>query len=80
MSHALTQLDPPVPVYILKTETEAGNHRSWPGGEGYAVALIDYGQEYTTLWKVIFDDGGEIWDIPQSHVRGQRNASMERHT
>lgn len=60
----ILQLDPTIPVFT-------------PKGEGYAVALIDYSQEHTTLWKVILDTG-EVWDFPQSEVRGCWNYSMER--
>jgi hypothetical protein len=78
VSHAqLTQLDPPIPVKVVRSRAP-GSHRSWPEGTGYAVALIDYSQEHNMLWKVIFDDSGEIWDIPQPYIRGAHNVSMER--
>jgi hypothetical protein len=50
----------------------------WPAGKAIAIAWIDYSQEHSTLFKVAMDDGGEIWDVPQSHVRLQTNISMRR--
>lgn len=62
----ILQLNPAIPVYIPSRQQE-----------GYAIALIDYSQEHFTLWKVALENG-EIWDIPQSGVRLQKNISMGR--
>lgn len=61
----MIQLDPMLPL-----ETQRG--------KGFAFALIDYSQEHDTLYKVIISATGEIWDIPQSQVRGVVNISMGR--
>ena len=45
---ALTQLNPPLPLHVVDR------------GSGFAVAVIDYGQEFDLLWIVAMDDGGEI--------------------
>ncbi len=65
MSQQLLQLDPMLPVRTVK-------------GDGFAFALIDYGQEADTLYKVIITETSEIWDLPQSQVRGAKNISMGR--
>jgi hypothetical protein len=63
---ALTQLDPPLPMSVIDK------------GDGYAVAVIDYGQEFDLLWVVALNDGGEIWCAPNPRVRMQANWSMGR--
>ena len=71
---SFTQLNPPIPVHVIAKSTS----RTWPEGPGYAIAMIDYSQEHSTLWKVAMQAGGEVWDVPQSYVRLQHNISMER--
>lgn len=61
----MIQLEPMLPVRT-------------PHGPGYAFVLIDYGQEFDTLYKTIITATGEIWDLPQSQVRGVKNYSMGR--
>lgn len=61
----ITQLNPSIPVYT-------------PKGEGYAVMVTDYSSEHNRLWTVILDKDGEVWDFPQSEIRGCWNYSMER--
>jgi hypothetical protein len=34
--------------------------------------------EHDTLWKVIITSTGEVWDLPQSQIRGVKNISMGR--
>jgi len=63
---ALTQLDPPIPLHVVDR------------GSGFAIAVIDYGQEFDLLWVVGMDDGGELWCVPNSQVRLQTNYSMGR--
>jgi hypothetical protein len=63
---AFTQLDPPIPLTVLDK------------GDGYAVAVIDYGQEFDLLWVVALNDSGEIWSAPNPQVRMQGNWSMGR--
>ena len=61
-----TQLDPPLPLHVVDR------------GSGYAIAVIDYGQEHDLRWVVGRDDGGEIWCVPIPPVRLQANWSMGR--
>jgi hypothetical protein len=61
----MLQLHPMLPVDTCK-------------GAGFAFVLIDYGQEHDTLYKTIITATGEIWDLPQSQVRGVKNISMGR--
>ena len=68
----MIQLNPMLPVWI------EANDKAWPGGNGYAIALMDYSQEHHTLWLVATDAAGELWWVPQSHVRMQYNPSMGR--
>lgn len=63
---AFTQLDPPIPLHVVDR------------GSGFAIAVIDYGQEFDLLWVVGMDDGGEIWCVPNPQVRLQANWSMGR--
>jgi hypothetical protein len=63
---AFTQLDPPIPLTVLDK------------GDGFAVAVIDYGQEFDLLWVVALNDSGEIWSAPNPQVRMQGNWSMGR--
>ncbi|MEP2234379.1 MAG: hypothetical protein ABJM58_00335 [Alteripontixanthobacter sp.] len=62
----LTQLDPPIPLHVLGK------------GDGYALAVIDYGQEHNLLWVTAIDETGEIWCAPNPQVRMQKNWSMGR--
>jgi hypothetical protein len=63
---AFTQLDPPIPLTVLEK------------GDGFAVGVIDYGQEFDLLWVVALNDSGEIWSAPNPQVRMQGNWSMGR--
>jgi len=58
-----TQLAPTVPV-------------STPHGKGYALAVIDYGQEHHLLWVVASDDDGAIWTVANPDVRVRPNETM----
>ena len=60
-----TQLNPPLPLKTAK-------------GDGYALAVIDYGLEHNLLWVVALDDNGEIWCVPNSEVRMHSNWSAGR--
>lgn len=60
-----TQLNPPLPMKTSK-------------GDGYALAVIDYGLEHNLLWVVALDDSGEIWCVPNSEVRVPSNWSAGR--
>lgn len=63
---AFTQLDPPIPLTVLEK------------GDGFAVGVIDYGQEFDLLWVVALNESGEIWSAPNPQVRMQANWSMGR--
>ena len=62
-----TQLDPPIPL-------------DTPKCSGYALGVIDYGLEHSLLWVVALDDSGEIWCVPNSDARAQKNWSAGRRT
>ena len=51
---SFTQLNPPLPVQVIDK------------GEGYAVAVIDYGQEHSLIWVTAITDSGELWCAPNS--------------
>ncbi|WP_374406055.1 hypothetical protein [Pelagerythrobacter sp.] len=61
-----TQLNPPIPLHVLEK------------GDGYAIGLIDYGQEHNLIWVTAIDATGEIWCAPNPTVRMQRNWTMGR--
>lgn len=61
-----TQLDPPIPLDVIGK------------GSGYALAVIDYGQEHNLIWVTALDDSGEIWCAPNPTVRMQKNWTMGR--
>jgi len=61
----MMQLDPTLPV-------------ATPKGRGYAIAVIDYGQEHHLLWVCVMDAGGEIWTVPNPEVRVLHNWTMGR--
>lgn len=61
-----TQLNPPIPIHVLGT------------GDGYALGVIDYGQEHNLLWVTAIDATGEIWCAPNPEVRMQQNWTMGR--
>ena len=60
------QLDPPIPLHVLDK------------GAGYAIAVIDYGQEHNLIWVTALNDTGEIWCAPNPRVRLQSNWTMGR--
>jgi hypothetical protein len=61
-----TQLNPPIPLTVLDK------------GNGYAVGVIDYGQEHNLIWVTALSDSGEIWCAPNPKVRFQNNWTMGR--
>jgi len=60
----LTQLSPTLPV-------------TTPQGAGYAIAVIDYGQEHHLMWVCVMDVDGEILVVPNPDVKVW---TMGRHT
>lgn len=63
---SFTQLNPPLPLTILDK------------GKGYAIGVIDYGQEHNLIWVTALDESGEIWCAPNPIVRFQSNWTMGR--
>lgn len=61
-----TQLNPPIPVDVIDR------------GSGYAIAVIDYGQEHNLIWVTAINDTGEICCAPNPKVRMARNWTMGR--
>ncbi|GEM_PF-1631499 len=60
-----TQLNPTLPLHVLGK------------GNGYALGLIDYGQEHHLIWVTALDSG-EIWCAPNPEVRMLANWTMGR--
>lgn len=60
------QLDPPIPLHVLDK------------GPGFAIAVIDYGQEHNLIWVTAINETGEIWCAPNPKVRLQPNWTMGR--
>ena len=61
-----TQLNPPSPLHVLDK------------GDGYAIGVIDYGQEHNLIWVTAIDATGEIGCAPNPGVRMQTNWTMGR--
>ena len=61
-----TQLDPTLPLHVLGK------------GDGFAIAVIDYGQEHNLVWVTAICGTGEIWCAPNPQVRMQANWTMNR--
>jgi len=59
------QLEPTLPVIT-------------PKGKGYAIIMIDYGQEHDLLWTCVIDDTGEIWTYKNPEIRVQNNITFKR--
>lgn len=60
------QLDPPIPLHVIGK------------GDGFAIGLIDYGQEHNLIWVTAISESGEIWCAPNPIVRMQGNWTMGR--
>ena len=63
---AFTQLNPTLPVTVIGK------------GDGYAFAVIDYGQEHNLIWVTALNESGEIWCAPNPLVRVTGNWTMGR--
>jgi hypothetical protein len=61
-----TQLNPTIPLHVLGK------------GDGYAIGMIDYGQEHNLIWVTAIDETGEIWCAPNHKVRLGKNWTMGR--
>ncbi len=60
------QLRPPIPLHVLDR------------GDGFAIAVIDYGQEHNLIWVTAINETAEIWCAPNHQVRLQKNWTMGR--
>lgn len=60
------QLNPPIPLYVIDR------------GTGFALGVIDYGQEHNLIWVTAIDATGEIWCAPNPMVRMQKNWTLGR--
>lgn len=63
---AFTQLNPPIPLTVEDK------------GKGFAIGMIDYGQEHNLIWVTAISETGEIWCAPNPKVRVQPNWTMGR--
>ena len=63
---SFSQLNPPIPVSIIGK------------GDGFAIAVIDYGQEHNLIWVTAINDTAEVWCAPNPLVRMQGNWTMGR--
>jgi hypothetical protein len=61
-----TQLNPTLPLHVLEK------------GDGYAIAVIDYGQEHNLIWVTVLNSNGEVWCAPNPSVRFGKNWTMGR--
>lgn len=60
------QLNPTIPITVIGK------------GDGYAVAVIDYGQEHNLIWVTALNESAEIWCAPNPLVRMKGNWTMGR--
>lgn len=63
---SFTQLNPTLPVTVESK------------GDGYALAVIDYGPEHHLIWVVAINETGEVWCAANPSVRMQSNWTMGR--
>lgn len=61
-----TQLNPTLPLHVLDR------------GDGYAIAVIDYGQDHNLIWVTVLNETGEVWCAPNPLVRFGKNWTMGR--
>lgn len=63
---SLYQLNPTIPVTVIGK------------GDGYAIAIIDYGQEHNLIWVTALNESAEVWCAPNPLVRMKGNWTMGR--
>lgn len=66
-STMFTQLNPPLPLFIVSKNLTALAH-----------AVIDYGPESHLLWVCFVNQSGECWTVPNSDIRMEWNYSLGR--
>lgn len=64
----ITELKKPFPVTVTSHDNK----------KGLAHWIMDIGIEHHVIWGVVFDEGGEIWWIPNPEIRAQTNWTMGR--
>lgn len=69
----MLQLNPQIPVVVT-----CPNEDGIPLGNAQAIGWIDYGTEYSLIWIVAYQEGGEVWCVPNEYVRLLINATMGR--
>jgi hypothetical protein len=62
----MLQLNPTIPIYIPHMDLK-----------GYAIGWIDYSEEQHLYWIVALDNT-EIWTLPNTQVRMQKNITLGR--
>lgn len=61
----MLQLIPQIPVRTSK-------------GNGQAIMVIDYSEEYDLFWVVFLDESGECWTLNNKEIRAFPNQTMGR--
>jgi hypothetical protein len=51
---------------------------STPKGDGTVWYIIDYGHETDTVYTVIIDETGEIWQFTHKDIRVKKNITFGR--
>ena len=49
-----------------------------PKGDGIIWVITDYGHETDTIYTIILDDSGEIWQYPAKSIRVKNNITFGR--
>lgn len=73
----IIQLNPPIPVNVVGGKA---GQQTWEGptGTGMAIIFNNYGPDHNNTWTIIMDETGEIWDVENPFVRGQKNMTWGR--
>lgn len=50
-----------------------------PKGDGVVWYMIDYGHESNTVYTVIINNTGELWQFTQSQIRVKPNITFGRY-
>jgi hypothetical protein len=53
---------------------------STPKGDGIIWLVTDYGHETDTIYTVILDDSGEIWQFTHKDIRVKSNITFNRNS
>jgi hypothetical protein len=51
---------------------------STPKGDGIVWYLIDYGHETDTIYAIIINETGEIWQFTHKQIRAKANITFGR--